>query len=828
MAQPTKITRRQFIESSALIGASALLPRGAFASDTQNPSGSNSHRLLTRWEHYRGSLGSPWEVWRGSKVTTNVAWKPVEIPHCFNAFDAVDPDTPYYQGPGWYRTKLKLDNPFPNGRTLLHFEGAGQKTDIFIYLEKIAHHVGGYDEFVVDITDGVFRIPSAASLKDGVPIAVMCDNSRDLEMIPSQIADFTIYGGLYRYVNMMYVPAVSIERVHIETAVKPGATAKAMIKIRLHNPGSLTDNLRLSTKIFDPTGKEIYSSSVNKAPWAEELALFELTINDPELWSPEHPALYRCEVVLDSSHGQMTVSENFGLRYYKFETHGPFKLNGERLLIRGTQRHEDHAGIGAAMTEDLIRKEMQLIKNVGANFIRLAHYQQSRIVLNLCDELGILVWEEIPWCRGGVGGPAYKQQGRDMMRNMIDQHYNHPSIICWGLGNENDWPGDSPQLNQDDVRAFMSELNQIAHQLDPSRKTSIRRCEFARDIPDVYSPSIWMGWYRGRYTEYKSESYEQMQKVSRFFHMEWGGDSHARRHSEDVDKAFLSNPGKQVIGYDFQSSDEVPNPSSKGNWSETYICDLFDWHLKEQETMPWLTGAGQWIFKDFATPVRPENPIPRVNQKGLVERDHTIKVSYYVFQSYWADKPMLHIYGHSRPARWGDAGEAKLVRVYSNCKSVELFLNGASCGTKTRDSQDFPCAGLRWAVNFKPGENHLRALGQKGSVTVEDEITFHYETEKWSKPATLELKQLSRDVDSFVAEARLLDEKQRLCLDARNQVRFGLTGDGVLRDNLGINTGSRVVELYNGRAEITVSTRQGKSVLSVSSKGIPTAFLSVT
>jgi beta-galactosidase len=720
---------------------------------------------------------------------------------------------------------LKLDNPFPKGRTLLRFEGAGQKTHVFTYLEKISHHVGGYDEFVVDIADGASRVPSA-EIQDGVPIAVLCDNSRDLEMIPSQISDFNVYGGLYRYVNLVYVPAVSLERVHIETTVKPQGAAKAVVKARLYNPAALSDGVRVTAKILDPNGKEVFSRQIETQPWAGEKALFESNIDAPQLWSPVHPSLYRCEVTLSSAQGQMTVTENFGLRYFEFVTHGPFKLNGERLLIRGTQRHEDHAGLGAAMPEDLIRKEMQMIKDVGANFIRLAHYQQSRIVLNLCDELGLLVWEEIPWCRGGVGGPAYKQQGRDMMRNMVDQHYNHPSIILWGLGNENDWPGDSVPFSQDNVRAFMSELNQIAHDMDPSRKTSIRRCEFARDIPDVYSPSIWMGWYRGRYTDYKTESFEQMQKVNHFLHMEWGGDSHARRHSEEVDKAFLQSNGP-AIGYDFQSNTDMPNPSTDGNWSETYICDLFDWHLKEQETMPWLSGTAQWIFKDFSTPVRPENPIPRVNQKGVVERDLTIKESYYVFQSHWAEKPMVHIYGHTRPVRWGDAGEEKLVRVYSNGEIAELFLNGESCGVKKRNSQDFPAAGLRWTVKFKPGVNSIRAAAKKGSVTVEDQITFQYETEKWGKPAGLELRELSRNGDSVTAEARLLDENRRLCLDARNQVRFELAGDGLLRDNLGVNTGSRVVELYNGRAEISLLRRRGKSVLSVAARGIPTVFLSI-
>jgi len=156
------------------------------------------------------------------------------------------------------------------------------------------------------------------------------------------------------------------------------------------------------------------------------------------------------------------------------------------LLLKGTHRHEDHAGVGAAMTEEQMVTEMKLMKEMGVNFIRLGHYQQSNIILRLCDELGILVWEEIPWCRGGLGGETYKIQARRMLTNMITQHHNHPSVILWGLGNENDWPNDFPTFEQSQIRAFMKELNDLAHRLDPSRVTSIRRCDFCKDIVDVY------------------------------------------------------------------------------------------------------------------------------------------------------------------------------------------------------------------------------------------------------------------------------------------------------------------------------------------------------
>jgi len=829
-----RLTRREFLKATTTaIAATTILDGLAneVVAETGKPNSaleqaaSPNQRLLTGWDYRQGNLGGPWELWR--KVTDDtITWQQVKLPHCFNAFDAVDPDTTYYQGPGWYRTRLKVENPYPNGRTLLHFEGAGQKTEVYVEQKKVGSHIGGYDEFVVDITDEAVAAITKQDNKETASIAVLCDNSRDLEMIPSNLSDFNLYGGLYRYVNLIYVPAVSLERVHVESNVGVDGTASVTINGRLYNPTNIKEPVKLSIQIFDPQGKVLHTKTKNLTPWTGEQALDSLPIDKPWLWSPKRPSLYKCVVTLDTPSGQHTVTERFGLRYFEFIKHGPFKLNGERLLLRGTHRHEDHAGLAAAMTEDLIRKELTLIKEMGANFIRLAHYQQSRIVLDLCDELGILVWEEIPWCRGGLGAEKYKAQARRMLTNMIDQHRNHPSVIIWGLGNENDWPGDFEEFDKNKIRVFMTELNDLAHKLDPSRKTAIRRCDFCKDIVDVYSPSIWAGWYRGRYTEYKNSSEEEMKKVDHFLHVEYGGDSHARRHAEDPDSIIskiATGQGTDERGMDYLLTGGVARASSDGDWSETYICNLFDWHLKEQETMNWLTGAAQWVFKDFSTPLRPGNPVPRVNQKGVIERDHTIKEGYYVFQSYWAEKPMVHIYGHSWPTRWGEQNEQKMVKVYSNCPAVELFVNGRSLGIKKRNSQDFPAAGLRWAVQFKEGANQIKTVGRKDNAEVTDEITQNYQTQKWDKPAKFVLEQIKNDGDRVTVMAHAIDAKGVACLDSRVVVRFGITGDGRLIDNLGTSTGARVVELYNGHALISAQF-SGNAVISVSSKGLPTAF----
>lgn len=827
-------SRRQFLQAGVSAAALTLLPRsslyGSIATLAAGPASNSPYarRLSDGWEYLKGSLGGPWEVWHSKEVAV---WQPVAMPHCFNAVDGCDPDTPYYQGNGWYRSHISIANPYKNGRTLLHFEGAGQETTVYVDGRLAGKHTGGYDEFVFDIT----ALLPASIPSTGVPVAILCDNSRDLDRIPSDLSDFSLYGGLYRHVNLVYVPAVSFEMVHIRTSLPtPKGPAGISIVATLYNPAAATATLNINVEVANSSGASVHSSKHVLTPWQASSEVVSFAIPAPELWSPSNPHLYQCSVTLESADGAYTAHETFGVRHTEFVDHGPFKLNGERLLLNGTHRHEDHAGYAAAVPDDVIDKEMQLIKDMGANFIRLAHYQQSRRVLDHCDRLGLLVWEEVPWCRGGVGNDTFKEMCRRTLRNMIEQHYNHPSILLWSLGNEDDWPTEYPSVNQQDIRALFAELNTLAHQLDPSRFTTMRRCDFARDITDVYSPSIWAGWYSGQYVEYQKALETQRERVKHLFHAEWGADSHAGRHSEDPDKVLAgiaTGHGTAERGLAYLHTGGVPRVSRDGDWSETYACNLFDWYLKTQETLPWFTGSAQWIFKDFTTPLRVENPVPRINQKGVVTRDMTKKESYYVFQSYWSEAPMAHIYGHTWPIRWGRADEQKMVKVYSNCPTAELFVNGKSAGVKHRNSQDFPAAGLRWMTLFKPGRNTLRVVASKDGKTVTDEIEVLYQTETWAAPAEFKLTEISRNSSNgkeiVTVEAKLYDANGVQCLDARNRVRFSLAGVGTLIDNLGTPTTSREVEMYNGRVQISLARNSGPSVVGISAIAVPSTFVHI-
>lgn len=799
------MTRRHFVTVLCCLALSLF-------AGAKVPVNENRVILSDGWEFLRSDVGSLWELVRPvpkGKPEEQPVWEKVSLPHSFNAEDAVDPDLNYYQGPGWYRTLLEIDNPYSDGRTVLEFGGAGQKTDVYVNMTKVGSHVGGYDGWNVDITDAVeafLATPEAKRFKGRVPLSIRCDNGRDAQMIPSSMSDFTVYGGIYRPLSLIYLPEVSVSELKVTPSMDARMkTGTVGISVGFHNPESVKE-ASVSFRVVSPDGEVVLEGVKGGLFPSGTAELGTWRIAKPLIWDVDNPVLYSCEVTVTAGGESCKAVTRFGFRNFEFKEKGPFHLNGRRLLLRGTHRHEDHAGVGPAMTEDMIRKEMLMIKAMGANFIRLGHYQQSETVLDLCDSLGILVWEEIPWCRGGLGGEMYRDQARDMLTAMISQHYNHPSVIIWGTGNENDWPGDFQEFSEGDIRGFMSELNDMAHRLDPSRKTAIRRCGFCSDVVDVYSPSIWAGWYSGTYYQYQEKSKAEFDKVDHFLHVEWGGDSHAGRHSETV-------------------PDTVSVADRNGDWSETYIVKLFDWHLKEQEKMPWLTGTAFWTFKDFATPLRPSNPVPYVNQKGVVQRDLTPKESYYVFQSYWASEPMVHIYGHDRPVRWGGAGEEKEVLVYSNCQEVELFLNGESLGTRRRDSQDFPAAGLHWNVCFKEGKNEICAVSVKDGVA--DEVSLVYQTAVWGEPYDFAVSAETLGDGILEITVQLVDRDGNCCLDAADFMYFSIAGDGELIRNQGTVHGSGKVQARNGRGQIRVRTCGGASCIAVRYDGVRTKFINI-
>ena len=555
-----------------------------------------------------GYLESPTEDM--AFVQNTADWAPISLPHTWNAEDVMDSDPGYRRTTSWYKKNIDIPTIVDNQKYLLYFEGSNITTKVYVNGQDAGGHIGGYIGFEIDMTPFV---RSGAN-----EVLVQVDNGYNPNIIPSQKSDFFIYGGITRDVWLQTKPNTAIGNIRLST---PEVSEKlATLRAEVSLDGIMnTTGLTVEVVLKNPKGELVQSKT---AEVKEDITVITMTdIQDPELWDVEHPNLYTVEVLLSNKEGQIdALTDKVGFRWFEFKENGPFYLNGKRVLLRGTHRHEEHAGVGAAMSNELHRKDMELIKEMGANFVRLAHYPQDPEIYRACDELGLLVWDELPWCRGGLGGDTWQKNTKAMLKEIIAQNYNHPSIIIWSLGNEMYWlpefegGGDTEKMN-----AFLTELNTIAHEMDPFRKTAIRKYYEGAGIVDVFSPSIWSGWYSGSYKSYQKAIDTYKAEYKRFLHAEYGGSSHVGRHSENPitgEGEILSDGWEEAI-----VQTEVSNIAQIGDWSENYIVDLFDWHLRITETDSTFVGNAQWAFKDFGTPLRPENDIPYMNQKGLVDRN---------------------------------------------------------------------------------------------------------------------------------------------------------------------------------------------------------------
>lgn len=755
-----------------------------------------------------------------AELADKTAWQAVELPHSWNQWDALDLEPGYRRDASWYRKTARLGDYGP-ARYILYFEGANISTQVYVNGRLAGSHIGGYVGFRIDITDHVKK-------GEENTIAVRVDNSYNPDIIPSQKADFFIYGGITRDVWLEILPPLHLAKVVVNTPEVSAAEAETHLKISVNDPAVLDDDYTIKSQIIEPNSGAVVAESTMPAKDAVSTGQFVLpTVKKPRLWSPDRPELYQLVVQLYRDEALIDQkTETFGYRWFHFEPHGAFYLNGERLLLRGTHRHEEHAGYGAAIPNALHRRDMEQIKEMGANFIRLGHYPQDPEVYRACNELGLIVWDELPWCRGGMGESKWQENTERLLREQIQQNYNHPSILFWALGNEIYWLPDFENGDDEDrLNAYVSKLNEIAHQEDPYRLTAIRKYYAGADLVDVFSPSIWSGWYAGIYTNYKKTLTQNQKKYPQFLHMEYGGSSHVGRHTE--------NP---VTGEGGVSDDDwaevanqvnVENVAKRGDWTETYIVDLFDYYLSVTETQPDFAGNAQWAFKDFGTPLRPQNAIPYLNQKGLVDRSGQPKDAYYVFKSYWSEIPFTYIESHSWTFRRGPEGKARNISVYSNCSEVELVHNGQRLGRKTRTLGELPAAGLNWDVQFKAGRNELIALAyQEEHMIATDTLEITYEYQQADKADHIALNSSTLPNGNILIEAVMKDKNNRRVLDYEEEVYFSCDGAGTLLKHYGTPTRSQVIQMANGRAAIEMQpSPSGKAIVEARNQDFKGSYL---
>jgi beta-galactosidase len=749
-------------------------------------------------ERSKTNINNDWSYLEDNTLELDAAlkqesWQNINLPHTWNALDATDLETGYRRTGSWYKKDLEIASVVSGQIYQLYFESVNITCDVYVNGKKVGGHIGGYIGFTIDITDAISNGKNE--------ILVRADNGYDPEVIPSQKSDFFIFGGITRDVWLETLPAQHLANLKITTPNVSSNSSDLKASVTINGVNS---NVKVKASLTDNDGNEIQSQIFDVVDGSSEINFKD--IKNIKLWDTDNPNLYNLNVqLLENDAVKDEVSDRVGFRWFEFKDYGAFYLNGKRLLLRGTHRHEEHAGVGAAMSNEMHRADMELIKDMGTNFVRLAHYPQDPEIYKACDELGLLVWDELPWCRGGLGNDVWKKNTKGMLKEIIEQNYNHPSVIIWSLGNEMYWlPDFKDGDNTDNMNAYLQELHDYSHELDPTRKTAIRKYYEGAHIVDVFSPSIWSGWYSGSYKSYQKAIDQYKKEYKSFLHTEYGGSSHLGRHTENP----ITGEGKiQADGWEEAIvQTDVANIAQIGDWSENYIVDLFDWHLRISENDSTFIGNAQWAFKDFGTPLRPENAIPYMNQKGLVDRANNPKDAFYVFKSYWnKTDPFTYIESHTWTERQGPKGLVRNISVYSNCSEVELFLNGESLGVKTRDTKAFPAAGLNWSLNFEDGKNALVAVGKTtDDKEVKDELDVNYRFTKNEKAKGLKLEYTTLENGNYLITAIAVDSKGLRCLDYEKRVYFQCLSGGETFKNLGTPTGSESIEMANGKASIEV------------------------
>ena len=570
----------------------------------------------------------------------------VSLPHTWNAVDGQDGGNDYHRGTCWYVTKFQKPELEAGSQVYVEFLGASVIADIYLNGEAVAHHEGGYSTFRVNLTD---------KLQEENVLAVALNNADNNYVYP-QKADFTFYGGLYRMVNLIVVPESHFELDYAGgngIAVTPTVecdenrvpTGKASVKVETWVTGNA------DSVVITITGEESESKTVSVVDGHAE-ATFEL--EHVHLWDGvDDPYLYHAKAELSS--GDVTET-TFGCRSFYTDPEKGFVLNGRVYPLRGVSRHQDRTGAGNALSYEMHKEDMEIIKEIGANTIRLAHYQHAQEFYDLCDEYGMVVWAEIPYITMHM--PNGRANTLSQMEELVVQNYNHPSIVCWGLSNEITaaTPVDEDLLENHRL------LNDLCHKLDKTRFTTMANVFMQEtdspllEIPDVNSYNLYFGWYLGE-LEQKDDFVDE---------------SHAKYPDRGI--------GVAGDGADANPQYQSTNPTH-GDYSETYQTVYHEHMLKMIEERPYLWATHVWNMFDFAADGRDEGGKHGVNQKGLVTMDRKLKKdAFYLYKAYWnKEDAFVHICGSRYVDRKEDTTE---VKVYSNQTTVSLYVDGTLLETQ--------------------------------------------------------------------------------------------------------------------------------------------------
>ncbi|QIL41599.1 DUF4982 domain-containing protein [Pedobacter sp. HDW13] len=664
------------------------------------------------------SLNDQWEFHK-----ENGPAEAITLPHTWNDKDVLDDAPGYYRGVGTYKRKLKLDESAKNKAVYLVFNGVAQEVEVLVNGQSAAKHIGSYTRFIVPINRFL-------NYKDDV-IEVRATN-RFNEDIPPLTADFTFFGGLYRNVNLLITNPVHFSQkengsagVFITTPQVSAATASVQVKSSIDNSSIAAKKVQVETVVFDAKGNAVanQTTEVNINNGGNMMVVQHIkAIQKPQLWSPENPYLYRVITkIIDTKTKAVIdqVSNPLGFRWFKFDAEKGFFLNDKAVKIIGASRHQDYENRGNATPDALQIRDIELLKAMGGNFLRVAHYPQDPQILEACDRLGILASVEIPVVNTITESEAFTQNCLNMQTEMIKQNFNHPSIIIWAYMNEillrlkfsNDKPRQQVYFNH--VRVLAQKLDSLTRKLDPSRHTmlvnhgawDIYNKVGLTKIPMIVGWNLYSGWYSGVPEDF--------------------GKFLDRHHKE------LPNTPFMVTEYGADADPRIRSFSPiRFDKSVEYAVKFNQVYLNAMLSRPFVAGGIAWNLADFNSETR-EETMPHINNKGLLTIGREAKDTYFLYQAYLSAQPYLKITSAQWKERTGTADSASLttstqsVQVATNLKSAELFLNGKSLGLKAAVDHI-----IDWQVPFINGINQLRVVSADQSD--ESEIYFQLQPFKFN------------------------------------------------------------------------------------------------
>ena len=625
----------------------------------------------------------------------------VDLPHTWNAQDALSGKIDYKRGIGNYEKNLFIRPEWKGKRLFIRFEGVNNIADVFINRRHIGEHRGGYGAFIFEIT-GKVEYGKENS------ILVRVNNGEQLDIMPL-VGDFNFYGGIYRDVHLLITDETCISPLDYAS---PGVRliqdsvshryAKVRAIVDLSNGSSGNQEVELNVRLLD--GQRVVKEGTKNVNLSgNEVMQQELTfeIDQPHLWNGrQDPFLYQAEVTLFRN-GQMVdrVTQPLGLRFYRIDPDKGFFLNRKHLPLQGVCRHQDRSEVGNALRPQHHEEDVALMLEMGVNAVRLAHYPQATYFYDLMDKNGIIVWAEIPFVgpggyndKGFVDLPAFRANGKEQLKELIRQHYNHPSICVWGLFNELTELGDNPV-------EYIKELNVLAHQEDTTRPTTSASNQMGdlNFITDAIAWNRYDGWYGGTPADLGK----------------W-----LDRMHKDHPEICIAISGAGASIYHQQDSLVKTVPTSwwhPENWQTYYHIE--NW--KTISSRPYVWGSFVWNMFDFGAAHRTEGDRPGINDKGLVTFDRKVrKDAFYFYKANWnREEPMLYLTGKRNTVR---TQRLQTITAFTNLSGAELFVNGKSYGKAIPDSY----AILEWKnVELEPGENEIKVVSTNKKLPLSD--SFH-------------------------------------------------------------------------------------------------------